>query len=241
MSPVVFTQSSLCLIPHQGKIILSDIVPLSPNLIFLFLFKDTNFVLRVMETLEYSDINMTEWETNESTGLQTRVNQFVVPVRGFGAKSCHITETQEVKTSVFNEIYVVDIDANNSGVPYGDSFHVTTHVCVTKNSEGDSNVNIYCQVKFTKSVIGFIKRMIEKSVWEGVQTYYATVEEMLRDECVKREGIQSLRRFTTTFENFSRIQAQRRRNARIKIVCIAVAVFLFLVGNLVFWYFMLLR
>lgn len=232
MSPVTFTESSTCPTHHEGKMILSDQVPLSLNQIFNFLFHDSEFCKKAMETLDYTDIYMGEWLQNENTGLQTRTNRFVVPVTGLGAKSCHITESQELKVSSPGKLYMVEITTHNSGVPYGDSFYVFTHVCIARNSTGDSHLNVYCQVMFTQSVLSFIKRMIERGVWEGVQTYYAMVEEMLRDECIKIQGIQSLRRFTTTLVSFSQI---RRRQKRRRLVFIVIVVLVLIIGNVCFW------
>lgn len=54
-------------------------------------------------------------------------------------------------------LYCIDLESYNAGVPYADSFYVQTHYCMTSVPEGGSNLRVYSQVKYRKSVWGLVK------------------------------------------------------------------------------------
>jgi hypothetical protein len=55
------------------------------------------------------------------------------------------------------ELYAVDANSVNAGIPYSDSFHISTHYCISRTSENKSCLVVYAQIKFKKSVWGFVK------------------------------------------------------------------------------------
>lgn len=59
------------------------------------------------------------------------------------------------------ELYAVDAKSVNAGVPYADSFYVTTHYCISRASESKSCLAVYAQVKFKKSLWVFVKSKYE--------------------------------------------------------------------------------
>jgi hypothetical protein len=55
------------------------------------------------------------------------------------------------------QLYAVDAISVNAGIPYADSFHISTHFCMSRTSENESCLAVYAQVKFKKSMWGFVK------------------------------------------------------------------------------------
>ena len=56
------------------------------------------------------------------------------------------------------EMYAIEVESINAGVPYADSFYIATHVCLTRGSHnGETLLAVYCQIKYRKSVWGFVK------------------------------------------------------------------------------------
>lgn len=59
--------------------------------------------------------------------------------------------------SKHGEIYTVDAEACNAGIPYADSFFVSNHWCLTRESATETRLSVWSQVKYKKNVWGFMK------------------------------------------------------------------------------------
>jgi hypothetical protein len=79
-------------------------------------------------------------------------------------------------------IYVIEVEANNAGIPYADSFFIQNHVCLLKVSESQSRLCIFTQIKYRKSVWGLVKGFIEKNTWAGVDDFYSSLTRALLAE-----------------------------------------------------------
>lgn len=55
------------------------------------------------------------------------------------------------------ELYAIDSDSVNSGIPYADSFYITSHYCMSRTADNESCLAVYAQIKYKKSVWGLIK------------------------------------------------------------------------------------
>ena len=58
------------------------------------------------------------------------------------------------------QIYCIDTEAFNSGVPYADSFMVRTHICVYKETEDSCRLVSRAEILFVKDLWGFLKEKI---------------------------------------------------------------------------------
>jgi hypothetical protein len=54
-------------------------------------------------------------------------------------------------------LYCIDVESINAGIPYADSFSVFTHYCMNNISENETGLTIFSQIKYKKSVWGFMK------------------------------------------------------------------------------------
>lgn len=54
-------------------------------------------------------------------------------------------------------LYCIDVESINAGIPYADSFSVLTHYCMSNISENETSLTVYSQIKYKKSVWGFMK------------------------------------------------------------------------------------
>lgn len=59
--------------------------------------------------------------------------------------------------SKHGDIYTVDAEACNAGIPYADSFFVSNHWCLTRESATETRLSVWSQVKYKKNVWGFMK------------------------------------------------------------------------------------
>nr|CAD7604613.1 unnamed protein product [Timema genevievae] len=57
------------------------------------------------------------------------------------------------------QLYAIDSDSVNSGIPYADSFYVTTHYCITRTGDNECCLAVYCQIKYKKNVWGIVKML----------------------------------------------------------------------------------
>lgn len=54
-------------------------------------------------------------------------------------------------------LYSIDVESVNAGIPYADSFSVFVHYCMNSITENETSISIYAQIKYKKSVWGFVK------------------------------------------------------------------------------------
>ena len=65
------------------------------------------------------------------------------------------------------QIYLIDVDAINTGIPYADSFYVTQHWCLSRIAPGDpefvqgakdsSRIALISNIVYKKTVWGIVK------------------------------------------------------------------------------------
>ena len=55
------------------------------------------------------------------------------------------------------ELYAIDAHSVNSGIPYADSFFVSTHHCLSRTSDTETCLAIYAQVKYKRNILGLMK------------------------------------------------------------------------------------
>jgi len=79
-------------------------------------------------------------------------------------------------------LYVIDVEANQAGIPYADSFYIINHFCLVKMSDTESRLTIYSQLKYRKSVWGLVKTFIEKNTWSGMDDFYQALSKALTVE-----------------------------------------------------------
>ena len=64
--------------------------------------------------------------------------------------------------SVSGQLYSIDDEIVNNGIPYADSFYILMHYCLEKVSEKETSLNIYGQLKYKKSIWAFVKSLYKE-------------------------------------------------------------------------------
>ncbi|RXG71141.1 GRAM domain-containing protein 1B [Armadillidium vulgare] len=133
---------------------------------------------------------------SEENGDTTRTITYTanLPSKALGPSISHVTEVQTISgKSQANDLYVVNCIVQNSGIPYGDSFKIHIHYCIIKersqNSLPQTKFAYYCIVKFKKAPLFFIKTMIEKNTYDGLQSVCEELVNALSNEADKSDGI----------------------------------------------------
>ncbi|KAL0131938.1 hypothetical protein PUN28_000011 [Cardiocondyla obscurior] len=138
------------------------------------------------------------WTQNNQTGQKMRTVSYTMSLtQAIGPRTCHVTETQVMlPCSRPGHLYCIDVDCVNAGIPYADSFSVSTHYCIHNISECETSLVIYSQIKYKKSVWGFVKSVIEKNCWAGLEEYTNSLIKALTVECEENNGNNGIKRKT---------------------------------------------
>nr|XP_053643789.1 protein Aster-B-like [Cherax quadricarinatus] len=158
---------------HQGREVINAVYSLPVDTVFTLLFTNSKFMLDLYTARSTSDVVASPWQSNPETKQKLRQVTYTLtlPPNSFGPKVSHVTETQVVSPfSKHGEIYTVDAEACNAGIPYADSFFVSNHWCLTRESASETRISVWSQVKYKKNVWGFMKGVIDKNAFSGVES-----------------------------------------------------------------------
>jgi hypothetical protein len=177
-------KSLVCTSPHEGRRVIRFIVPIHIDLLFTMLFTNSKFILDLHSVRRTTDISQTLWQQDPQTGTKQRVVNFTIPLsQSLGPKTSQVTETQiMLPCSKPGELYAVDAHSVNAGIPYADSFYVSTHHCLSRTSDNETCYAVYAQVKYKKYVLGLVKSFIEKNTWTGMEDFFSHVQRALLEE-----------------------------------------------------------
>jgi len=147
-----------------------------------------------------ADIETSEWSGSPSK--QRTVSLTLTLTHPMGPKNSQCTETQSMPAgkSRPGEVYVVDIETANAGIPYADSFCVMLHFCLHKVDQRKTHLTVYGGIKYKKSVWGLVKSesrgeankleglffltdFIEKNTYQGLAEFYQSLAKALDEEC----------------------------------------------------------
>lgn len=177
-------KSLVCTSSHEGRRIIRFIVPIHIDLLFTMLFTNSKFILDLHNVRRTTDISLNLWEQDSQSGTKQRVVNFTIPLnQSLGPKSSQVTETQiMLPCSKPGELYAVDSHSVNAGIPYADSFYVSTHHCLSRTSDNETCYAVYAQVKYKKYVLGLVKSFIEKNTWTGMEDFFSHLQRALLAE-----------------------------------------------------------
>ncbi|KAJ1531946.1 hypothetical protein ONE63_000585 [Megalurothrips usitatus] len=183
--------SGQCTSQHEGRQMLKVVLPISVDQLFTLLFTNSKFFVDFHISRNSSNIKPSPWTLNAKNErlrtlcLTVNINQAVV-----GRRQSQVTETQAMlKCSKPGKMYAVESETQNAGIPYADSFAITTHYCINKVSETESSFAVFADIKYKKSVWTVIKNFIEKHTWAGLEEFYGSLDKALQAECCVDEEI----------------------------------------------------
>ncbi|XP_011862778.1 PREDICTED: GRAM domain-containing protein 1B-like isoform X2 [Vollenhovia emeryi] len=181
----------VCTSLHEGRQVNKATLPIYIDQLFTLLFTNSKFFLDFHTSRKTTDLVQSAWTQNDETGQKMRTISYTMPLsQAIGPRTCHVTEMQVMlPCSRPGHLYCIDVDCINAGVPYADSFSVSTHYCMSNISENETTLTIYSQIKYKKSMWGFMKSVIEKNCWAGLEDYTNSLIKALTLE--SEEGTES--------------------------------------------------
>jgi len=177
-------KSLVCTSPHEGRRIIYLIVPIHIDLLFTMLFTNSKFFLDFHSCRRTTDLSDSLWQQDPQTGTKQRVINYTMPLsQSLGPKTTQVTETQVMlPCSKPGELYAIDTNSVNAGIPYADSFCVSTHHCLSRTSDSETCLALYAQIKYRKYVFGLVKSFIEKNTWAGMEDVCSHLQRALLEE-----------------------------------------------------------
>lgn len=148
--------------------------------LFRLLYSNDNFYFNFQKERGTTELDIGDWEVEDSGTKVREVSYNMALNNPVGPKKCQVKESQiQSKESIENKIYCIETTADNSGVPYADSFSVVTHSCIVDNGNNTSRLVARAEIRFKKDLWGFLKDKIETNAWSGIKSYYSCLSEAL--------------------------------------------------------------
>ncbi|XP_043640590.1 protein Aster-B isoform X6 [Drosophila teissieri] len=178
-----FVPTTECTSTHEGRQIVHTILPINVDTLFNLLFSKSKFITDFHAMRKSTDLVLGEWSKNEE-GLQVRtVNVTVQLAASVGPKTSKVTEYQtQRECSKPGELYSIDVNSVNAGIPYADSFSVLIHFCLARTVDDHTMLSIHTQIKYKKSIWGVVKGFIEKNTWAGLEDFFGAQLHALQSE-----------------------------------------------------------
>ncbi|XP_059490629.1 protein Aster-B-like isoform X2 [Neocloeon triangulifer] len=178
------TTIAVCPSPHDGREMLDAVFPIPVDQLFSLLFTTSTFFVALHTNRKTYDIQATSWTPDKSTGIKRRQVTMTISINNsVGPKTAQVTEDQVMSpVSSPGKIYVIDVEANQAGIPYADSFYIINHFCLVKISDTECRLTVNSHLKYRKSVWGLVKTFIEKNSWSGLEDFYKALSKALSAE-----------------------------------------------------------
>ncbi|XP_043864520.1 protein Aster-B isoform X2 [Drosophila mojavensis] len=178
-----FVPSTECTSTHEGRQIVHTILPIRVDTLFNFLFSKSKFLTDFHEQRKSTDLSLGEWHKNEEGQNVRVVNVTVQLAASVGPKTSKVTEYQTMREcSKPGELYSIDVNSVNAGIPYADSFSVLIHFCMARTVDDHTMLSVHAQIKYKKSIWGMVKGFIEKNTWAGLEDFFGAQLHALQSE-----------------------------------------------------------
>ena len=182
----------------EGKHILDKTFPRPVSELRRLIYSNDNFYFNFQKERGTTELDIGDWEDDQERGAKVREVGYNMALNNpVGPKSCQVKETQVLKEmSAEVKMFSVDTEADNSGVPYADSFSVLTHNFLLEVGPDSSRLIAKAEIKFKKELWGFLKDKIETNAWAGIKNFYESLASSLETykECEPQQASLQQRR-----------------------------------------------
>jgi len=198
VQPVLDNWLSTC----EGSTVCDKTFPRPLEQLYRLLYSNDNFYFNFQKERGTTELEIGDWELDDSGRKVREVSYNMALNNPVGPKKCQVKETQTLsKDNIENKIYCIETTADNSGVPYADSFSVVTHSCLVDTGNNTARLVARAEIRFKKDLWGFLKDKIETNAWSGIKSYYSSLSDAL--EC-----------YSETAPQQASMQARQARIAR---------------------------
>ncbi|KAI8035882.1 uncharacterized protein LOC128256693 isoform X1 [Drosophila gunungcola] len=175
-----------CSATHEGRKLLQERLMVRVDALFNILFSASPFLQSFHERRRSTDLRMGGWARNSAGQNERKVSVTVALQSNVGPKTVKVTETQVMREcSQPGQLYSIDVYSVNAEIPYADAFVVLLHFCLRATVEEYTDVLVFGQVKFLKSVWAVVKAFIEKNTYAGLEEFCQSLYSALLIEIKK--------------------------------------------------------
>eukprot|EP00099_Drosophila_melanogaster_P025993 NP_726097.1 uncharacterized protein Dmel_CG30284, isoform A [Drosophila melanogaster] len=161
-----------CSASHEGRKLLQERLMVRVDALFNMLFSASPFLQSFHERRKSTDLNMGVWARNAGGQNQRTVSMTVALQANVGPKTAKITETQTMREcSQPGQLYSIDVQSVNADIPYADTFVVLMHFCLKATVEEHTDVLVFAEIQFLKSVWAVVKTFIERNAYAGLEEF----------------------------------------------------------------------
>ena len=136
--------------------------------LYSLLYSNSNFFFTFHKDRGTTELEIGDWEEDEEgNGGKIREVSYNMSLNNpVGPKKCQVKETQRMRNEgvVEGKVYCIETEADNSGVPYADSFTVVTNGCLLALGEGQARFIAKAEITFKKDLWSFLKDKIGKKI-----------------------------------------------------------------------------
>ncbi|XP_039479717.1 protein Aster-A isoform X2 [Drosophila santomea] len=176
-----------CSATHEGRKLLQERLMVRVDALFNMLFSASPFLQSFHERRRSTDLQMGAWTRNAGGENQRTVSMTVALQANVGPKIAKVTETQTMlECSEPGQLYAIDVRSVNAEIPYADTFVVLMHFCLKATVEEHTDVLIFAQIQFLKSVWAVVKAFIEKNTYAGLEEFCQALYSALLIEIRKK-------------------------------------------------------
>jgi len=176
ISPSVEPVLSAWLGSCEGTTVCDKTFPRPLEQLYRLLYSNDNFYFNFQKERGTTELEIGDWEVVDSGRKVREVSYNMALNNPVGPKKCQVKETQTLsQENIENQIYCIETTANNSGVPYADSFSVVTHSCLVDAGNNTARLLARAEIRFKKDLWGFLKDKIETNAWSGIKSYYSSL------------------------------------------------------------------
>ena len=180
-----------------GTTVIDRTFPRPVRELFRLLYSNDNFYFNFQKERGTTELEIGDWEAGPGAGAGRgrEVSYNMALYNPVGPKQCQVREVQTLVEDPAGKFFLVDTVAENSGVPYADSFSVLTHNCLVEAGDGSSSRLVArAEIPFTRDLWGFLKvrncplklgcaktikcilqDKIETNAWSGIRGYYTAL------------------------------------------------------------------
>ena len=163
----------------DGDVVIDKSFSRPKSELFRLLYSNDNFYFNFQKERGTTELDIGDWEAGEKGVKEREVNYNMELNNPVGPKKCQVKESQVLRERDGDKMLNVDTVADNSGVPYADSFSVLTHNCLLETGPDSSRLIAKAEIKFKKELWGFLKDKIETNAWAGIKDYYSSLSSAL--------------------------------------------------------------
>ncbi|GAB6027433.1 hypothetical protein CHUAL_001696 [Chamberlinius hualienensis] len=173
---------------HQGRELLNRVLPYSVDTVIELLFSDSAFIREFQHSRKTTDWQPADWRSHKDG--KVRSVSYTVYVNLVGVKTAQAVETHIMHpTSKRGKVYIIDVEAVTTGIPYSDHFYTAHRYCITKLTGEECRAKVTSQIKYKKNVWPFIKTFIEKNTWSALEEYFRDLDAFFMKEATKNARV----------------------------------------------------